>query len=76
VAGQHHPARDWARWEWLVRSFVEHVIERYGLEEVQRWYFEVWNEPNLAVFWKDADFSPTWLCTSARRAPSRTSTQA
>ncbi len=55
--GNITPPRDWARWEWLVRSFVEHVIERYGLEEVQRWYFEVWNEPNLAVFWKDADFS-------------------
>jgi xylan 1,4-beta-xylosidase len=32
------------------------VIERYGLEEVRRWYFEVWNEPNLPVFWKGADF--------------------
>jgi xylan 1,4-beta-xylosidase len=26
------------------------LVERYGLEEVSQWYFEVWNEPNLD-FW-------------------------
>lgn len=26
-------------------------MERYGLEEVAQWYFEVWNEPNLSGFW-------------------------
>jgi len=25
-------------------------VDRYGIEEVSRWYFEVWNEPNLD-FW-------------------------
>ncbi|MGA3221756.1 MAG: beta-xylosidase [Acidimicrobiales bacterium] len=55
--GNITPPRDWDRWERLVRRFVEHVIERYGLEEVRRWYFEVWNEPNLEVFWKGADFA-------------------
>jgi xylan 1,4-beta-xylosidase len=25
-------------------------VERYGIEEVSQWYFEVWNEPNLD-FW-------------------------
>jgi xylan 1,4-beta-xylosidase len=58
--GNITPPRDWARWELLVERFVDHVIERYGLEEVRRWYFEVWNEPNLEVFWKNADF-PTYL---------------
>jgi len=58
--GNITPPKDWARWELLVARFVDHVIERYGVEEVRRWYFEVWNEPNLEVFWKDADF-PTYL---------------
>jgi xylan 1,4-beta-xylosidase len=31
------------------------VRERYGAEEVRRWYFEVWNEPNLSGFWEGAD---------------------
>lgn len=38
---------DWERWAWLVDSFVRHLIERYGRDEVRTWYFEVWNEPNL-----------------------------
>lgn len=28
-----------------------HWIARYGRQEVGRWYFEVWNEPNLEAFW-------------------------
>jgi xylan 1,4-beta-xylosidase len=26
-------------------------VERYGPSEVRRWFFEIWNEPNLAAFW-------------------------
>jgi xylan 1,4-beta-xylosidase len=28
-----------------------HLVDRYGLDEVRRWAFEVWNEANLEVFW-------------------------
>ena len=35
------------QWGELCEAFVRHVVERYGLEEVKNWYFEVWNEPNL-----------------------------
>jgi len=42
-------------WEALIRAFVRHLESRYGPAEVRRWYFEVWNEPNLAGFWEDAD---------------------
>ncbi|WP_298346565.1 hypothetical protein [Ferrimicrobium sp.] len=45
------PPTDWSEWRLLVRSFAEHLVERYGLEEVAQWPFEVWNEPNLEVFW-------------------------
>jgi beta-xylosidase len=31
------------------------MIARYGKDEVRQWYFEVWNEPNLAGFWEKAD---------------------
>lgn len=54
--GNITPPNNWERWEWLIEQFVRHVIERYGLDEVRRWYFEVWNEPDLLVFWKNADF--------------------
>ena len=42
-------------WAALVDAFVRHLIERYGAEEVRRWPFEVWNEPNLDGFWERAD---------------------
>lgn len=42
-------------WRALVDAFVRHLESRYGPEEVRSWYFEVWNEPNLAGFWEDAD---------------------
>lgn len=54
--GNITPPNNGERWAWLVQQFIRHVIERYGLDEVRRWYFEVWNEPDLTVFWKDASF--------------------
>ena len=35
------------KWHDLVKAFTQHLVDRYGLEEVKTWYFEVWNEPNL-----------------------------
>jgi xylan 1,4-beta-xylosidase len=46
------PPKDWDRWHDLVRDLVQHVVDRYGLDEVrEHWSFEVWNEANLEVFW-------------------------
>ena len=41
------PPSDYNKWADLVHAFVEHCVQRYGLDEVRQWYFEVWNEPNL-----------------------------
>jgi xylan 1,4-beta-xylosidase len=43
--------KDWAVWAELNRRLAAHLVERYGIEEVAGWGFEVWNEPNLEVFW-------------------------
>jgi xylan 1,4-beta-xylosidase len=48
-----HPIPE--RWAGLVDAFVRHMQERYGKDEVRSWFFEVWNEPNLAGFWENAD---------------------
>lgn len=46
------PPKDWGRWHDLVRDLTQHVVDRYGLDEiVEHWSFEVWNEANLEVFW-------------------------
>lgn len=44
------PPKDWAKWGDLISRFTQHLVDRYGIEEVSQWYFEVWNEPNLD-FW-------------------------
>ena len=46
------PPREWDRWGDLVGALAAHLVQRYGADEVaDRWAFEVWNEPNLDVFW-------------------------
>jgi xylan 1,4-beta-xylosidase len=42
------PPKDETKWENLVRAFVGHLVERYGIEEVSQWWFEIWNEPNTS----------------------------
>jgi xylan 1,4-beta-xylosidase len=44
------PPKDYAQWAVLIRKLVSHWVDRYGLEEVRQWFFEVWNEPNLTAF--------------------------
>lgn len=45
------PPKNWQRWGDLVRALVAHLVERYGIDVVRQWEFEVWNEANLEVFW-------------------------
>lgn len=44
------PPKNWALWDDLIRKFAQHLVDRYGIDEVSQWYFEVWNEPNID-FW-------------------------
>jgi xylan 1,4-beta-xylosidase len=44
------PPADYKRWDEMILAFTRHLVDRYGLGEVQNWYFEVWNEPNID-FW-------------------------
>lgn len=44
------PPKSMDRWDDLIKHFVQHLVDRYGLDEVSTWYFEVWNEPNID-FW-------------------------
>ncbi len=44
------PPKDYTKWDDLITQFIKHLVDRYGIDEVANWYFEVWNEPNIA-FW-------------------------
>lgn len=53
--GNVTPPGSYDAWRALVQATLRHLMERYGEEEVVAWPVEVWNEPNLPGFWKDAD---------------------
>ena len=68
------PPKDWNKWEQLVEKFARHLVDRYGLDEVSQWYFEVWNEPNID-FWAGNPKEETYyeLYDHAARAIKRVS---
>jgi len=54
------PPKDYKLWDAMITAFGQHLVERYGIEEVSRWSFEVWNEPNLD-FWAGNPKQPTYF---------------
>ncbi len=48
--GWSYPPTDYKKWEELAYQWVKHCVERYGKEEVEKWYWEVWNEPDIG-YW-------------------------
>lgn len=53
--GNTSPPKSYEAWQELIKATLNHLISRYGEEEVLSWPIEVWNEPNLAGFWYKAD---------------------
>jgi xylan 1,4-beta-xylosidase len=64
-----NPPKSYERWGELVGALTRHLVERYGLDEVRQWYFEVWNEPNID-FWTGKPAKETYyqLYDAAARA--------
>jgi xylan 1,4-beta-xylosidase len=54
------PPKDWAKWDDMITNFTKHLIDRYGIDEVSHWYFEVWNEPNLDFWGGDPKQATYW----------------
>jgi len=48
--GWAYPPNDYKKWAELVRQLVLHCVQRYGKQEAETWYWEVWNEPNIG-YW-------------------------
>jgi xylan 1,4-beta-xylosidase len=49
--GWTYPPKDYVKWGELVHQWVKHSVERYGRSEVESWYWEVWNEPDIG-YWR------------------------
>ena len=54
------PPADYTKWNALIKTFAQHLIDRYGIDEVSSWYFEVWNEPNID-FWTGRPAQETYF---------------
>ena len=65
------PPLIWAQWRQLVGELAAHLVDRYGIDEVAQWAFEVWNEPNLEVFWPGTQEEYLRLYDEAARASRR-----
>ncbi len=50
VEGWSFPPKDYSKWQELMRQVAAHMLARYGLSEVSKWYWEVWNEPDI-FYW-------------------------
>jgi xylan 1,4-beta-xylosidase len=48
--GWTHPPRDYQRWGELVYRWAQHCVDVYGAAEVQTWWWQTWNEPNIG-YW-------------------------
>lgn len=48
--GNITPPKSYDEWGGLIEALAGHLVQRYGIEEVRKWFFEVWNEPNLKDF--------------------------
>lgn len=49
--GWSYPPKDYEKWSQLVSQWVRHSVARYGEREVESWYWEVWNEPDIS-YWR------------------------
>jgi xylan 1,4-beta-xylosidase len=45
--GWAYPPRDYRKWAECIYRWVRHCVQRYGKAEVENWYWEVWNEPDI-----------------------------
>ena len=61
------PTHD-AEWARLIGQLARHWVERYGVDEVRKWLFEIWNEPNLPTFWTGTQAQYFDLYAGAARA--------
>eukprot|EP01084_Bolivina_argentea_P276702 472200_1 len=61
------PPTNKTQWYNFVKSFVQHLVDRYGMETVSTWAFDAWNEPNCDHGWGPGgqkSFEDTWNVTA------------
>jgi xylan 1,4-beta-xylosidase len=48
--GWTYAPKDYKKWEELCYQMTKHFVDKYGRREVESWWFELWNEPDIG-YW-------------------------
>jgi xylan 1,4-beta-xylosidase len=56
-SGWAYPPNDYVKWSEVIYRWVRHCVDRYGQAEVESWYWELWNEPNIDYLQADDRFA-------------------
>ena len=51
TTGWAWPPKNYRRWGDLIEAWAVHLKERYGVDRVSTWPWEIWNEPD-GLYWK------------------------
>lgn len=62
------PPKSYQMWYDLIYHLVKHLVDRYGLQEIRTWHFEVWNEPNNEAFWSGTQLQYFQLYNTTAKA--------
>jgi xylan 1,4-beta-xylosidase len=58
AGNDRNPPGNYTNYKNFIQAVVQHCVDRYGMADVSRWYWEVWNEWDYAGFWTgtEADY--------------------
>lgn len=52
---EKYPPKDYNNWYGLIYNIVKHSVLKYGKEQVAKWKWEVWNEPDIREYWRGTE---------------------
>ena len=55
--GDKSPPSDYNEWKNFIKALAQHCVDKYGADDVGKWYWEVWNEPDYDGFWTGTDMN-------------------
>ena len=41
----------------FIAAVAQHCVDKFGMDDVSQWYWEIWNEPDYAGFWNGSNSS-------------------
>jgi xylan 1,4-beta-xylosidase len=56
-SGEKSPPKDYSAWKAFITALTQHCLDKFGADDVGKWYFEVWNEPDYSGFWLNTDMA-------------------